>query len=186
VSIDGPETAAAGPTAGDRALVEAFLASRDERSFLALYRCHTPALYRIARRLTGSASDAEDAVQDAWLRAVRGLPAFEWRSSLRTWLTGILLNRCRELMRHNGRGAPPLPLDDAVGGELRPEPALDLARAVDGLALGYRTVFVLHDVEGYTHEEIGDVLGVDPGTSKSQLSRARRAIRAALGGHHAR
>jgi RNA polymerase sigma-70 factor (ECF subfamily) len=166
--------------------VDAFLASRDEPAFLAIYRRHAPALYRIALRLTASASDAEDAVQDSWLRAVRGLPAFEWRSSLRTWLTGIVLNRCRELTRSNGRGAPLFPLDEAGGGELRPEPALDLERAVEGLPLGYRTVFVLHDVEGYTHEEIGAVLGVDPGTSKSQLSRARRAIRAALGGRHGR
>jgi RNA polymerase sigma-70 factor (ECF subfamily) len=170
----------------DRALVEAFLASRDERAFLAIYRRHAPSLYRIALRLTGSARDAEDVLQDAWLRAARALAGFEWRSGLRTWLIGIVLNRCRELMRNHGRAAPLVPLDEAGGADLRIEPALDLTRAVDALPPGYRTVFVLHDVEGYTHEEIGAVLGVDPGTSKSQLSRARRAIRASLGGRHVR
>jgi len=169
----------------DRAAVEAFLAARDEGAFAALYRRHAPALYPAALRLVGGhAGDAEDAVQETWIRAVERLAGFRWRSSLRTWLTGITVNCCRELLRR--RAARP----DASGAE-SVEPSartdapllrLDLAAAVDALAPGYREVLVLHDVLGHTHDEIAELLGVAAGTSKSQLSRARAELRRRLDG----
>lgn len=168
----------------DEELVERFVRAADEAAFRELYRRHTPALYALALRLVGgSESDAQDAVQDTWVRACRGLRGFEWRSSLRTWLTGILINRAREMARGAGR------LNE---GELTEESALrsaasarageeiDLERAIARLPEGYRHVLVLHDVEGYTHEEICRLLEINVGTSKSQLHHARRAMRAAL------
>jgi len=171
--------------------VAEFLERRDEASFLALYREHAPAMYRFARSLTGSEADAEDAVQAAWIAAVRKLSSFRWESSLRTWLSGIVRYACRELRR----SAPPdVPRTDSgcftaperlmaagtreVEGQAR---RLDLRAAVAALPPGYREVLILHDVEGFTHEEIAAILGIEAGSSKSQLSRARRALRELLG-----
>jgi RNA polymerase sigma-70 factor (ECF subfamily) len=163
----------------ERSLAERFCRERDEEAFRALYRLHTPALYRLARRLLCDASAAEDAVQETWLRAAQALPGFRWESRLSTWLGGIAINACREARRERPARA-----------EVAPEPAtrppreerLDLQRALAGVAEGYREVLVLHDVLGHTHEEIGGLLGIEIGTSKSQLSRARRAVRERLSG----
>lgn len=166
-------------TAGDRALVERFLAQRDDASFRPLYRAHTPALVALARRLAGDVADAEDAVQETWIRAVRRLPGFRWESSLRTWLAGITVNCCREVVRRRG------PLAAAAAPEptaAPPNGTRELASLLAALPDGYREVLVLHDVEGYTHEEIGRLLEIHSGTSKSQLSRARRTLRAWLDG----
>ena len=167
----------------DRALVERVTAERDANAFRVLYARHTPALYAMAMRLTGQPADAEDAVHDTWLRTVEALRRFEWRSSLRTWLVSILLNRLRELERQERQV---LPLEDelatdAPSAELpRDVDPLDLEAAIHALPPGYRRVLVLHDVEGFTHEDIAALLGVSPGTSKSQLSHARRRLRRAL------
>src|SRR5688500_7492891 len=84
----------------DRVLVERFTRTKDEATFRELYRRHTPALYLLALRLVGgSEADAQDAIQEIWIRTCRLLPTFEWRSSLRTWLAGILINRVREMNR---------------------------------------------------------------------------------------
>ncbi len=168
----------------DRFLVDAVVQRGDERAFTSLYDRHTPALYRLALRLTGgSAADAEDVTHDAWVRAVERLPAFEWRAALRTWLAAFVIRCAHERNRAATRAAQGM--DDLAAGAddvaLRGSyDRLDLERAIAGLADGFRQVFVLHDVQGYTHEEIADLLGIEPGTSKSQLSRARRALRRAL------
>lgn len=172
--------------ASDRELAARLLDGRDEPAFRELYRRHTPPLYATALRLSSGPPDAEDAVHDAWVRAVEALGRFEWRSSLRTWLTSILLHRLREMARQERRT---LPLDDdaPLAAAAPPPPLphgvdpLDLERAVAALPAGYRQVLVLHDVEGFTHEEIAALLEVEPGTSKSQLSRARRHLRRVLG-----
>ncbi len=168
--------------ADERPLVARFLKAGDEASFRALYRAHTPALLLLAQRLVGrSREDAEEAVQEAWVRALRGLESFRWESSLRTWLGGITINCCRELLR---RRAPSLPPEAAEALEELPSPpavpTLDVEALLRALPGGYREVLVLHDLEGYTHEEIGQRLGISAGTSKSQLSRARRTLRAWL------
>lgn len=178
VSAQRPEDAVP-----DRVLAERVVDRKDDRAFRALYARHTPVLYAMAMRLTGEPADAEDAVHDAWLRAVEALPRFEWRSTLRTWLTSILLNRIRELDRQE-RHAVPIDDDPAPS-----EPSAELPHAVDALDLeaairalppGYRRVLVLHDVEGFTHDDIAALLGVTTGTSKSQLAHARRRLRRAL------
>ena len=169
----------------DRGLVERFLAGRDEAAFRSLYRRHASFLYRFLLQLSGGdAAAAEEGVQETWVRAARGLSEFAWRSSLKTWLAGIAIRWWRETRRAASRetGLP----DE---GELPPAPPIrreiervDLERALAALPAGYRRAILLHDVEGYTHEEVAELTGVDVGTSKSQLSRARNALRARLAG----
>lgn len=167
----------------DRELAEAVIRSGDERAFRTLYRRHTPALWRLALRLGGGEGPwAEELVQRAWVRAVEGLAGFGWRSSFSSWLGGIAINCARELWRES-RNRGETSLDSAGRAAARSigaDERLDLERAIERLPDGYREVFVLHDVEGYTHEEIGALLGIETGTSKSQLSRARQRLRAAL------
>lgn len=171
----------------ERALVERFLSTRSEAAFSALYARFAPRVYGLIVRLMGAGNPGiDDAFQDTWLRAIAGLPAFAWRSSVSTWICGIAVNRCREARRSAGREAP---ATDAQALRLVESPApaafdaasaIDLERAVEALAPGYREVLLLHDVQGFTHDDIATLLGIDPGTSKSQLSRARRAMREAL------
>lgn len=172
----------------DAELVAAIRLDGDERAFRELYRRHTPRLHQLVLRLVGGAEqDAEDVVQETWIRATSALDRFRWDSSFPTWLTGIGINRARDLLRRRTRR----PGDQEVGdpevllaqlGE-RPKPVgerIDLERAIALLPDGYRAVFVLHDVEGFGHAEIGVQLGISEGTSKSQLFHARRALRALL------
>lgn len=164
----------------DLALVERFLRARGEDAFRALYRAHTPALYALALRLTGGdRTEAEDLVQESWVRAVRGLSSFRARSALRSWLCGLLVNVRRERIRVDWRAvdAPDIEPVADTGGR---DDALDLERAIGALPEGAREVFVLHDVYGYTHREIAEMLGVVEGTSKSQLTRARTLLRNSL------
>jgi RNA polymerase sigma-70 factor (ECF subfamily) len=166
----------------DRESVQAFLQRREEAAFRVLYRRHSPRLLPLIRRLLGRAHRlAEDVLQETWVRAVRDLPGFRWESSLGWWLRGIAVNRCREVLRREGREGP-LEEDEAAlpGGTPTPAARIDLERAIGGLADGHRTVLLLHDVEGWTHVEIARLLGIDTGTSKSQLHRARRAVRERL------
>jgi RNA polymerase sigma-70 factor (ECF subfamily) len=167
----------------DRELSERITRDGDEGAFRALYRRHTPSLYPFVLRILGHAeADAEDAVQDTWLKAVRALPRFRWESTFRTWLLGIGLNVARESLRRrartDGRGTvreldiPVVPPPTAA--------RLDLERAIACLPDGYRTVLLLHDVEGFTHPEISERLDIAIGTSRSQLHHARRALRRML------
>jgi RNA polymerase sigma-70 factor (ECF subfamily) len=165
----------------EQALVARFVTHGDEEAFRLLFRQHSPRMYAMALRLMGGrAADAEDVVQDAWLRAAARLGGFEWRSALSTWLTSIVINCARERLRAtpvtaDGTEAPtPLAPPDASAERI------DLDRAIASLPDGYREVLVLHDIHGLTHEEIARALDVAPGTSKSQLFHARRAVRARL------
>jgi RNA polymerase sigma-70 factor (ECF subfamily) len=163
----------------DRVLVGRFITTQDEATFRALYRRHTPALYPLALRLVGgSESAAEDAIQDTWMRACKTLTVFEWKSTLRTWLSGILINRVREMHRDLRRRNEQELLEECLNpSNARPGERIDLERAIARLSAGYRHVLVLHDIEGYTHEEISAQLNINIGTSKSQLFHARKALR---------
>lgn len=170
----------------DRELVAAIVSRRDPAAFDQLYDRYSPALYGFALRLSGGDEpEAQALVHDTWIRAVEKLAGFAWRSALRSWLCAILINCARELAREAGRDAGPpienLPIlreDPVLAGTLA---RIDLERALASLAPGYRHALVLHDIEGYTHEEIGGMLGISEGTSKSQVARARAAMRRALG-----
>ncbi len=171
------------PASCDRELAERVLAG-DEAAFRDLYRRHTPRLLQLALRLGGGEeADAEDVVQETWIRATEKLDAFRWESAFGTWLHAIGTNVAREAARRRERRHEVAWLDDAEPPAAEPlehvEP-LDLERAIAALPVGYRTVLVLHDVEGYTHEAIAEQLGVASGTTKSQLFGARRAVRALL------
>ena len=161
----------------DRVLVARVIANRDERAYAELYDRHTPFLYGYALRLTnGDEPLAQDIVHDAWIGAVDRFAAFEWRSSLRTWISGFVANAARRAVVN---ASDDVPLDEAAGKDDASE-TIDLERALADLPAGYRQILLLHDYEGYTHEEIAEQLGIEPGTSKSQLSRARNAMRRAL------
>jgi len=180
-----PETGPPDPS--DRQLAGAVARDGDEAAFRTLYRRHTPRLYLLLLRvLGGDEADAEDAVQETWLKATRALDRFRWDCAFTTWLTGIGLNVARSRLRGRPR-APHAPLDALA--EAIPAPAaplshggrLDLERAVAALPDGCRAVLVLHDIEGMKHHEIARRLGIAEGTSKSQLFAARRLLRAQLG-----
>lgn len=155
----------------------------DEHAFRALYRRHTPRLRQLVLRLVGEPhADADDVVQETWMRAVMKLSGFRGASSFRTWLIGIGVRTAHETLRRRKRrretgsvelfepaGSPPMVADH-----------IDLERALASLGAPHRTVLLLHDLEGFTHEEIGRQLGIAIGTSKSHLFRARRAMRDAL------
>jgi RNA polymerase sigma-70 factor (ECF subfamily) len=169
-------------TISDRILADRVLQTGDETAFRALYRRHTPAVYRFVLRLTGGNDlEAEDVLQETWLRAARGLGEFRWESAFRSWLTGIALNRVREMARKKKRSLVEVEGEWEVPERLvDPGHSIDLERALALLPPGFRTVLVLHDVEGFTHREIGERLGITDGTSKSQLHGARKAMRRLL------
>lgn len=151
-----------------------------------LYDAHVDRVYRLAYRLAGDDELAREFTQDTFVRAFERLGSFRGEAKLSTWLhaiaTSVALNGLRKVKRFRHRETD---LDDAHGlsatvRAAEPDLKLRLASAIDGLPNGYRTVFVMHDVEGYTHEEIGAALGIETGTSKAQLSRARAKLRDAL------
>lgn len=177
------------PSQDDRYWANELVRGGDERAFRELYRRHTPRLYGFVMRLLGGArADAEDVVQETWVRAVAKLKEFRWQSTLATWLCGIAQNLCREgrrrrKTREEKQAVMPAPeaLTPGPGG-LR----IDLEKAISQLPAGYRTVLILHDLEGWTHREIARDLGISDGTSKSQLFEARKRVRTWLeGARHA-
>ncbi|HEX2078771.1 MAG TPA: sigma-70 family RNA polymerase sigma factor [Longimicrobium sp.] len=150
-----------------------------------LYQRHAGRVYAVVKRLAGHDDAlAEDWAQEAWVRAIRALPTFRGDSRFTTWLHRIAVNSAlhgrRSRVRKAGREAP---MDDSFS--VRPAAEntvlrLRLESAMERLPEGMRRVLVLHDVEGYTHEEIGQMLGVNPGTCKSQLFKARARMRRLL------
>lgn len=172
------------PAAGSDAALIAAAVSGAEVAFRELFRRHTPHLLQFVTRVLGSSSaDAEDVVQDTWLRAYPALVTFRHESSFSTWLCSVGLRAALDSMRRGKRHVAAELFDDDVA-SLPPatEDRMDLESAIARLAPGYRMVLVLHDVEGFTHEEIGLQLGIAPGTSKAQLFKARRVMRALLTG----
>jgi RNA polymerase sigma-70 factor (ECF subfamily) len=164
--------------------------SGDGEAFESLYRQHANRLYNLAFRMVGPAM-AEDLLQDVFLQAHRKLATYKGDSSLGTWLYRLTLNLCLDYLRsRHGQMAhvtDSLDEDDAapVASPVRPAEAnmarLDLERAIEQLPPSYRAVFVLHDVEGYQHDEIARLLGIAEGSSKSLLHKARMKLRARLG-----
>jgi RNA polymerase sigma-70 factor, ECF subfamily len=149
-----------------------------------LYRRYSDRVYSVVRRLAGEDALAEDWAQDAWIRAFRGLPSFRGDSRFGTWLHRITVNSAlgarRSQARRWGREAP---LRDVLPCTRSPDDGLlrmRMERAIAALPAGMRKVLVLHDVEGYTHEEIAGMLEVTSGTCKSQLFKARARLRRSL------
>jgi RNA polymerase sigma-70 factor, ECF subfamily len=156
----------------------------DAEAIRDLYRRHAPRVYAVVRRLAGDDALAEDWTQEAWVRAFRALPNFRGEARFSTWLHRIAVNSALHGRRwRDRRVAHEVTMTVSAERCDRADPIalrIALQRALDRLAEGMRQIIVLHDVEGYTHEEIGDLLGIAPGTSKSQLFKARARLRALL------
>ena len=158
----------------------------DVRAERTLYDVHVDRIYRLAYRMAGDETLARDFTQDTFIRAFERLADFRGDSSLGTWLhsiaVSVILNGLKKVRRIHGReiGGDELPEVSITQRESEPDLKQRLQAAIDKLPEGYRTVFVMHDVEGYTHEEIGAALGIQSGTSKAQLFRARAKLRTEL------
>jgi RNA polymerase sigma-70 factor, ECF subfamily len=154
----------------------------------ALYEAHVERVYRLTYRLSGREETARELTQDTFVRAFAGLDGYRGDSAFGTWLHSIAVSvSLNELKRRKRQQTREAPLDEALL-MARSGPTSDpvlrdrLAAAVDALPEGCRAVFMMHDAEGFTHEEIGTALGISAGTSKAQLSRARAKLRVALAG----
>jgi len=165
-------------------------AAGDAAAFERLYTQYNRRVYSICLRMLGNATEAEDLTQDVFVQLFRKIGSFRGESAFTTWLHRMTVNQV--LMHFRKRGVRheattddgELPVQIEVGTD-RPSnmPIIDsiaLERAIAELPRGYRTVFVLHDVEGYEHEEVAKMLGCTVGTSKSQLHKARMRIRSLL------
>ena len=152
----------------------------DVQAFESLYRAHSPAIYALCRRMIGDEREARDLVQDVFVRAWQRLPTFRGQSALATWMHRLAVNVVLEQLRSTKRDVARFiedPDHDAM--PARPasiEARMDLESAVAKLPTGARTVFVLHDVHGYSHDEIAEMTGIAAGTARAQLFRARRAL----------
>ncbi len=159
-------------------------ASGDRRAFERLYRAHGDRVYAICTRMLADRQLAEEVTQDVFVRVWQKLPGFRGESAFSTWLhrvaVNVVLSRRKRASIHGARTADDDALDEAPTRAVFVGERLDLEAAIAGLPAGARRVFVLHDVEGFTHEEIGEQLGITPGGSKAQLHRARMLLRAAL------
>lgn len=158
----------------------------DARAFEALYRQHVGHVHAVCLRLAGSRALAEECTQDAFVQAWKALSGFRGDSAFGSWLHRIAVNavlarhrgalRWSAWLRHDAEDA----LERVAAPEAPPGAALDLDRAIAELPGGAREVFVLHDIEGYKHEEIAGLTGLAVGTCKAHLHRARRLLRARL------
>ncbi len=158
----------------------------DEVAFGSLYREHAGRVHALCLRLAGEAVAAEELTQDVFVRVWEALPSFRGESALSSWIHRLAVNVFLGERRSSGRRERRVVTTDGpelleTQGRWAPDPIrIDLERAIAGLPEGARTVFVLHDVEGYQHGEIARMIGVAEGTCKAQLFRARRLLREAL------
>jgi RNA polymerase sigma-70 factor (ECF subfamily) len=186
-----PSALAAGEGAGEDALVGRARRG-DVDAFERLYHLHAGRVYALCLRLAGEPMEARELVQDTFVHAWEALPRFRGESSLTTWLHRIAVNAMLERRRRDRRRSARVALvedeDDVegapiAGGFVAPTDvatAIDLERAIAALPPGVRRAFVLHEVEGYTHEEVAGMTGLATGTLRAQLHRARQLLIRAL------
>lgn len=174
--------------ADDEAADVALAREGDREAFERLYRRHVGRIHGLARRMAG-ADRADDLTQDVFVRAWEKLETFRAESQFGTWLYRLAVNVIVEDRRKKSSQWQQLSDEQAAFGlPVRPADTplrMDLAAAVDRLPGGAREVFVLHDVEGYKHREIGRIVGITTGTSKGQLHRARMILRQYLSARRA-
>ena len=163
----------------------------DAEAFEHLYALHKRRVYSLCLRMTGNTAEAEDLTQEAFLQLYRKIATFRGESAFSTWLHRLSVNVV--LMHLRKRGLPEVSLEESLEPQQEEGPRKDigardqvlagsvdrvnLERAVESLPPGYRIVFVLHDVEGYEHNEIAQMMGCSIGNSKSQLHKARMKLR---------
>ena len=163
----------------------------DAEAFQLLYDKHKRRVYSLCLRMTANVAEAEDLAQEAFLQLYRKIATFRGESAFSTWLHRLSVNVV--LMHLRKKSLPQISLEEATQGNDDDTPKKDfgaddvalagsidrlqLQRAVSDLPPGYRTIFVLHDVEGYEHNEIATIVGCSIGNSKSQLHKARMKLR---------
>ena len=176
------------PDTFDEGAAVARASAGDRSAFEGLYRRHVARVYGAIWRLVGGhRARAEELTQDAFIRAWQALPQFRGDSGFGTWLYRVAVNTAmmdlRARSQAEDREIDDAVLERAVSPSASSSTRLDLDRAVAGLPPRARAVLVLHDVEGWTHEEIADQLGIAPGSSKAHLHRARQLLRQRMEGH---
>ncbi len=166
----------------------------DSDAFSALFHAHKARIYSVCLRMTNNAAEAEDLTQDAFLQVFRKIATFRGDSAFSTWLHRIAVNTVLMHFRKKSLNQVPLdePYSNSDGAKIRREygtrdnhlagcvDRVALARAIKELPHGYRTIFLLHEIEGYEHQEIAEMLGCSVGNSKSQLHKAKLRIRELL------
>lgn len=199
-ALPGEAAFASTPADGERKSSDLTLACRagsgDMHALGELYRRHGRRVYNLCQRMLRNASEAEDLTQEVFIKLFHEAGTFRGESAFTTWLHRLTINVVLMYLRRHKRRFERLTTDDevpelVVPGTERPGrlpifDRLELDRALSGLPPGYRAVFVLFDMEGYTHEEIALILGCSAGTSKSQLHKARTKLRALLRGRQRR
>jgi len=165
----------------------------DADAFEALYNLHKRRVYSLCLRMTANTAAAEDLTQEAFLQLFRKIGTFRGESAFSTWLHRMAVNVV--LMQLRKKGLPVVPLEETMETEEespRKEPGaedprlagsvdrMQLQKSIEGLPPGYRMIFLLHDVEGYEHNEIAAMVGCSIGNSKSQLHKARMKLREIL------
>ncbi len=200
ISESAPEKSAPSLSATDNNnLTEAEIIERaqngDEAMFEQLYRRHSRRVYAVCLRMVKDPAEAEDLTQEAFMLLFRKIHTFRGESAFSTWLHRLAVNRVLMCLRR--KSLPAVSLDERLDtNELSGPPAIDLGcrdsilegsldrinleRCIKRLPAGYRTIFVLHDVQGYKHHEIAEILGRSVGDSKSQLHKARAQLRRLL------
>ena len=169
----------------------------NEDAFAALFNAHRTKVYSLCLRMTSNTAEAEDLTQDAFLQVFRKLSSFRGDSALSTWLYRVAVNTV--LMHFRKKGLRPVSLEEPAskepGAPKREHGRLDerlstsvdriaLTRAIKELPVGYRTIFLMHEVKGYAHHEIARLLRCSVGNSKSQLHRAKMSMRKLLDSEH--
>jgi len=164
----------------------------DAEAFERIYRLHNRRVYALCLRMVGNTAEAEDLTQEAFLQLFRKIGTFRGESAFSTWLHRLAVNVVLMRLRKKTLAATSLdeatepdedaggPRKDIGGPDLRLSGSVDrvnLERAVEQLPPGYRSIFVLHDVQGYEHNEIAEMMGCSIGNSKSQLHKARMKLR---------
>ena len=184
VGMDWPATIAEDPATMDEHRLIERAKDGDLSAFEALYRAHVARVYALCLRLWGDPEGAEEIVQDVFVKLWTKIGTFKGNSAFSSWLHRLAVNRTLDRIRSERRrnawevddeNADERP--DASGGSTTPETRLALERAIRSLPDGARTVLVLHDIEGFRHDEIAELTGIATGTSKAQIHRARKLLR---------
>ena len=186
------EATAARPRSSERQLISRAIKG-EEAAFAELFETHKNHVYSLCLRMTGNVAEAEDLTQDAFIQVFRKLATFRGDSALSTWIYRVAVNTA--LMHFRKKALRQVSLDQRLSPDAPKEKVdlcqddgrlrgtvdrITLIRAIGELPQGYRTIFLLHDVEGYGHQEIARLLKCSVGNSKSQLHKARLKIRESL------
>ena len=157
----------------------------DVDAFETLYRAQLPPVYALCRRMCADETEARELVQDVFVRAWERLASFKGQSALRTWLHRLAVNTVLEHFRSTKRDDARFDDEDidSLGGDFEAQlnAQMDLDAALARLPHGARVAFVLHDIEGYSHDEVAELTGTAPGTARAQAWRARQALLKLLG-----